>query len=195
MGESRINTEHEKFLVSYGLNLDHSNFDFLINRLLQPYLNQEFTCKKKKKINQKAEFTFQVQTIDLNPDKNSFAYYSNQYFLTNAQLEGFKYALSKLKGTHVMCDPNIQGHAWETIEGIEFSFHVYRTLEGSYLCFYQYGEDWIADNHIRAGIQSLPENKRYLTFPADILPVERKALIRQWIKKTSKTSKTFTLNS
>ncbi|QDH21773.1 hypothetical protein [Saccharibacillus brassicae] len=174
--------EQKKFIVSYGVDLDHNNMEFLTESLLTPYLDDIFFRKNKKASKEEARAIVQIQTMDLNPRKPSYTYYTNEYYVTVAQLEGFKYGLSKLKGKHVLCDPDVQGHFWSKKGEIEFSFNLYCTLEGSYLLFYQFGEDFLADELILKSIHRFPESKRYLEFSKDVSKEERKRLIENWIE-------------
>ncbi|MCQ4088909.1 hypothetical protein [Saccharibacillus sp. JS10] len=147
--------------------------------LLRPYMDID---SKQKVIKKRSELILQVQTIDLNPKKPSYSYYTNEYHLTMAQLDGFMYSFSKLKGQHILCDPNVQGHYWHSKDEMEFSFHLYCTEEGSHLLFYQFGEDIMADGIIQKSINTFPESQRYLKFSKNLSQEEKEHSVEVWVE-------------
>lgn len=94
-----------------------------------------------------AWFILNYQIIDTNAARVSQRYYLDDYHVTEAKLQGFLYSLNKLKGTHVLCNPRVQGHHWTVIDGHEYSCYAYQTLDGRDLRFLQYEEDSEEDSY------------------------------------------------
>lgn len=127
------------------------------------------------------------QIIDTNFDRISSKYYLDDYHVTEAQKNGFLLSLKKLKGTHVWCDPRIQGHAFCIVDGIEYSFYVYRSLEGQEYRFPQYyNDDENADPIVRSQLHKMPEEEQYLQIPTDLSPEAKDEITIKWIQKLIK---------
>ncbi|ANA80555.1 hypothetical protein PVOR_04383 [Paenibacillus vortex V453] len=173
-----------RFLLTFGRNLDHSNIDYLVKSRLSRYkggIQKDYFNTVLKK---GAEVILNYQIIDTNFDRISSRYYLDDFHLTEAQKNGFLLSLSKLKGTHVWCDPRIQGHAFCVVGDIEFSFYVYRSLEGQEYRFPQYyNHDGNADIIVHSQLPKMPEEEQYLCFPTDWSLEVKDEITIKWIQK------------
>ena len=111
-----------------------------------------------------AALILNYQIIDTNAARVSQRYYLDDYHVTEARLQGFLYSLNKLKGTHVLCNPRVQGHHRTVIDGHEYSCYAYQTLDGRDLRFLQYEED-SEEASLKKGVPRIPEDQHYLVFP------------------------------
>lgn len=176
--------KNRRFLLTFGRNLDHSNIDYLVKWRLSKYkggLQEDYFNTV---LNKGADIILNYQIIDTNFERRSSKYYLNDYHVTETQKNGFMYSLNKLKGTHVWCDPRVQGHAFCVVDGIEFSFYVYRSLEGLEYRFPQYyNDDSKADIFVRIHIDDMPEGEQYLQFPFNLSNEEKDRVTVEWIHK------------
>lgn len=176
--------EKRRFLLTFGFNLDHSNIDHLVKERLAKHRGGIQEDYFNTVLQKGADLILNYQIIDTNFDRISSKYYLNDYHITEAQKNGFMYSLVKLKGTHVWCNPRIQGHAFCVVDGIEFSFYVYRSINGTEYRFPQYyNDDSSADMIVRSGQPRMPEDERYLAFPAGLSMEEKDGLTIPWIRK------------
>jgi len=178
-----IKVEKRRFLLTFGRNLDHSNIDYLVQSRLFKYKGRIQEDYFNPVLKRGAELILNYQIIDTNFNRVSMKYYLDDFHLTEAQKNGFMLSLQKLKGTHVWCDPKVQGHAFCEVNGIKYSFHVYRSLQGQEFRFPEYYNDSTADATIQSQLHKLPEEEQYIQFPADINPEEQDEITIKWIQR------------
>ncbi|WP_234032863.1 hypothetical protein [Paenibacillus faecalis] len=170
-------------MLTFGCNLDHSNIDYLVKQRLSQLKGRLQEDYFNPKLNKGAECILNYQVIDTNFDKISSKYYLDDYHVTEAQKSGFKYSLDKLKGTHVWCNPRIQGHAYCVVDNNEFSFNVYQSLEGMEYRFPQYDNvDYNADIILRNNLHKMLEEDQYLQLPNNLSDDEKDEITIQWIQ-------------
>lgn len=172
--------KNRKFLVTFGYNLDHSNIDYLVSDRLSRHKGWIQKDYFDPVLHKGAAFILNYQIIDTNVARVSQRYYLDDYHVTEAQLQGFLYSLNKLKGTHVLCNPRVQGHHWTVIDGHEYSCYAYQTLDGRDLRFLQYEED-SEEASLKNGVPRIPEHQHYLAFPSDCSQEEKDRRLTDWI--------------
>ncbi len=183
----RVKLDKRRFLLTFGRNLDHSNIDYLVKSRLSKYKGRIQKDYFNPILQKGAELILNYQIIDTNFDRISSKYYLDDYHITEAQKNGFFLSLKKLKGTHVWCDPRIQGHAFCVVDGIEFNFYVYRSLEGQDYRFPQYySADSNADPIVHSQLPKMPEEEQYLQIPSDLSREVKDEITIEWIKKLIK---------
>lgn len=174
---------HRKLLITYGSDLDHSNMNDRVHKLLKPFEGPAQKDYDFPVLRKGSEFILNYETFDTNPNKPFESYYGADYHLTQAQLDGFLYTLGKLKGTHILGHPHIRGHAEVKRGTIEFQFLVTRTLEQQSPYVYYPSQNEEADKLMQTLIPLLPPDERHLLMAADDLEETKQKRLEDWVDR------------
>lgn len=176
--------DKRRFLLTFGCNLDHSNIDYLVKDRLSKFKGSIQKDYFNPDLKKGAEIILNYQIIDINFDRISSKYYLDDYHITEAQKNGFFESLNKLKGTHVWCNPRVQGHAFCEVDNNEFCFNVYESIEGIEYRFPQYhNTHYNADLVVRNNLHKMSVEEQYLQLPINLSEVEKDEITIQWIQK------------
>ncbi|MEK4535655.1 hypothetical protein NST21_09950 [Peribacillus sp. FSL K6-1552] len=174
------------FLLTFGCNLDHSNIEYLVKERLEPYVrpikkNNKWTDENTK-IRKDSTIHFMYDVYDVNDKKHSEnLYYIKDYYLTEAQLLGFEHSLRKLKGNHIWCRPNTRGHFNLKIEEIEYTGHIYVTVNNDKEIRLLDREE---PNSLRGQIHLVPEKDQWVELPRSMTEEEKDKRTLNWIRES-----------
>ncbi|WP_051506870.1 hypothetical protein [Saccharibacillus sacchari] len=145
--------------------------DFLVKTLLVPYANSQ----------KHADFILNYEIFDTNPNKISQKYTLIDYYLTQAQLDGFMYKLNKLKGTHVLGISGYFGHREICRARTVFCFVVLYTKKSELLYFYDKLESPESNSVVFNAFKKLTPNQQYIKISKHDKEFLEKEKLEEWV--------------
>ncbi|MEK4536211.1 hypothetical protein NST21_12875 [Peribacillus sp. FSL K6-1552] len=174
------------FLFTFGCNLDHSNIEYLVKERLgsfvRPIIVNNNWTDQNPKIRKDSNVHFTYDVYDVNDKKhNENLYYIKDYYISEEQLFGFEYSLRKLKGNHIWCHPNTRGHFNMKIEEIEYTGHIYVTINNDIEIRLL---DREVPNSLRGQIHLVPEKDQWIELPRSLTEEEKDKRTLNWIEES-----------